>query len=135
MTNALKGEVPLKLNDGTHLTLVFDMEAMIEAEGAYGKPMLTMVGDASVGFIGAIRAMLYGALRAHHSDLSLKDVSEMLRENTEVITDALAKAHDAAMPASNGVSAEGKAAPRRRPGKISGANGAKRGSPRKPSGG
>lgn len=133
MVNPVKGEVPLELSDGTKLTLVFDMEALIEAESAYGKPMHTVLIDASSGFMGAIRAMLYGALRAHHADVSLKDISAMLADNTEAIGDALGRAYEAAMPTGSKTSTEGKA--RSQAGKTSGASGAKRSSSRKPSGG
>lgn len=132
--NSVKGEVPLHLEDGRAFTLLFDMEALIEAEGAYGKPMHVMVKDASSGFMGAIRAMLYGALRAYHSETTLSEVSEMLLSNGEAISAALSKAHEASMPSPT-ASAEGNGKAPRRPGKTSGANGAKPASNRKVSGG
>lgn len=134
MVNALKGEVPLKLDGGRKLTLVFDMDGLIEAEGTYGKPLAQMLADASAGFMGAVRAMLFGALRARHSDLTLGDVSAMLADNTQAISDALGAAYSKAMPDPAGdASAEGKAAPTRQRGKTSGDSGAKRDSNRKAS--
>lgn len=132
--NMVKGEVPLQLKDGSKFTLIFDMEALIEAEATYGKPMHALVQDATRGFMGAIRAMLYGALRAHHSDVILRDVSVMLAENGDVITEALSKAHEAAMPKS-AEAAEGNDQPPHPRGKTSGASGAKRVSNSKASGG
>ena len=43
MANAIKGEVPLNLSDGRNLTLIMDMEALVEAESAYGKPLAQMI--------------------------------------------------------------------------------------------
>lgn len=137
MANFLLGEVPLKIADGRSFTLVFDMEALIEAEGAYGKPMHATMIDASKGFMGALRAVLFGAFRAHHPEFDLKAVADLLAENTDAISDALTAAHEKAMPAPT-PSAPGNANPapvRRRPGKTSGGNGAKRTSTRTRSGG
>ncbi|KPH66901.1 hypothetical protein [Novosphingobium sp. ST904] len=135
MANLLKGEVPLILSDKREFTLVFDMDALIEAEGVYRKPMHVMAADASAGFMGATRAMLFGALQAHHPGVSLKDVSEMLKGDTLAITEALTKALDQSMPPPAKASAGGKAAVAPRPGRTSGANGAKRSSTRTASGG
>ncbi|MED5545798.1 MAG: hypothetical protein VYD90_11155 [Pseudomonadota bacterium] len=135
MANILKGEVPLPLTDGRELTLVFDMEALIEAEGAFGFPMNVIVDKASKGFMGALRALLYGALRAHHPDLSLRDVANLIAENSDAISTALTSALDEGMPDAK-ASAEGKAvAAKRRPGGTSGKTGAKRASTTKRSGG
>jgi len=132
MSNSIKGEVPLRLADGREFTLVFDMEALIEAEGAYGKPLQVVLSDAEEGFMGDIRAMLYGALRSRHPDVQLKDVSSLLADNTEAITKALTEAHKASQPSTTGASAEGNVSPQ--VGKNSGVSGAKRGSTRKASG-
>ena len=64
--NPVKGEVPLKLSDGREFVLVLDFEALVEAESAYGKPLAQVMADAATGFVGATRALLYGALRAKH---------------------------------------------------------------------
>lgn len=125
MANMLKGEVPLNLEDGRKLTLVFDHEALIEAESEYGKPLHKVLQDATTGFMGATAALLYGALRAKHSALSKKDVLEMLFESADAIGEALGKAVEASMPPKSEPSAEGKAKAPRRAGKTSGASGVK----------
>lgn len=131
MANVIKGEVPLKLEDGRLLTLVLDMEAFVEAETAYGKPLQQVMADASAGFVGATRALLYGALQAKHPNISLRDASTMFQTDREAVAVALESAAEAAFPKSTAESAEGNGRPA---GKNSGANGAKRASTRKPSG-
>lgn len=136
MANFLLGEVPLKLADGRSFTLVFDMEALIEAEGAYGKPMHAIMIDASKGFMGALRAVLYGAFRAYHPEFDLKAVADLLAKNTDAVAAALTDAHDKAMPdPTPSAGGKAKAAPaRRQPGKTCGGSGAKRTSTRTRSG-
>jgi hypothetical protein len=125
MTNAVKGEVPLVLSDGRNLKLVLDMEAMVEAEAAYGKPLGKLMADASAGFLGAMGALLQGALSRHHP-VSRGDALEILRMDMDAVADALGKATDAAFPKA---SAEGNAPPpkKRQAGKRSGRSGAKQG--------
>lgn len=135
MSNLLKGEAPLILADKRAFTLVFDMDALIEAESAYGKPMHKLAADASAGFLGAMRAMLYGAMRARHPDVSLEDVSQIILEDTLSVTTALTKALELSMPKPGKQGAAGNARPAPQPGKTSGASGAKRSSTRKRSGG
>lgn len=135
MANLLKGEVPLVLADKREFTLVFDMDALIEAEGAYGKPMHQLAADASQGFLGALRAMLYGALRARHPDVALEEVSDIILEDTLSVTTALTKALERSMPEPGPSGPAGNARPAPQRGRISGGNGAKRSSTRKPSGG
>jgi hypothetical protein len=122
MTNRIKGEVPLELDDGRKFTLLFDHAGLVHSESAYGKPLHMVLADASAGFMGATSALLYGALRAHHPALTSEDVLAILFENTETINKALSAAHEAAMPAPS-ASTEGKAP--RQAGKTSGSNGAK----------
>lgn len=138
MANILKGEVDLPLADKRTLTLVFDMDALIEAESAFGQPMKVVVAQAEAGFMGAVRALLYGALRARHPEITMAETSAILVANTEEITLALTRALDEAMPdPASTASAGGKAAapvkPRR--GATSGGSGARRSSTRKRSGG
>ena len=130
MPKPVKGEVPLSLNDGREFVLVLDFEALVEAESAYGKPLALMMNDAKAGFVGAVRAMLYGALRAHHPDITLREASALFIGHTDEVTAALEGAAEAAMP---DASAEGNA-PSPRRGKTSGGSGAKPGSSRKRSG-
>lgn len=120
--NPLRGEVPLVLSDGRNLKLVLDMEAMIEAEAAYGKPLGKLMADAQAGFLGATGALLQGALSRHH-DITRGEALEMIRTDMPAVSDALDKAAQAAFPEA---STEGKVPPKRQPGKRSGASGAKR---------
>lgn len=120
--NPIKGEVPLVLHDGRNLTLVLDMEAMVEAESIYGKPLQKLMADAGTGFMGAMGALLQGALSRHH-EVSRGEALEMLRVDGDAIAVALGKATEAAFPSAEG---NAPAAPRQR-GKPSGRNGAKRG--------
>lgn len=135
MANLLKGEVPLVLKDKRAFTLVFDMDALIEAEGAYGKPMHALAADASAGFLGALRAMLYGAMRARHPSVTIAEVSEILREDTHSVTVALTAALDRSMPEAGKAGAEGNVQPVLQRGKTSGGSGVKRSSTRRRSGG
>lgn len=132
MPNPVKGEVALKLGDGREFVLVLDMEALVEAEGAYGKPLQQMMQDASAGFVGAIRAMLYGALRAKHPEVNLRDASELFRTDMDAVSSALANVSATAFPKAGG-GTEGKE-PAHPPGNGSGLNGAKPASTRKRSG-
>src|SRR6478609_4662181 len=129
--NPIKGEVPLRLSDGREFVLVLDFEALVEAEGAYGKPLAQVMADASAGFVGASRALLYGALRAKHPGITLRDASALFLEHADDVSAALEQAATAAFP---DASAEGNAgSPQRGP--TSGGSGAKRAKKPKPSGG
>lgn len=125
--NKLKGEIPLNLSDGREFVLVMDMEALVEAESAYGKPLSEMMADASRGFIGASRALLYGALRAKHPAVSLRDASGIFMADADAAGDALTAAVEAGFPdtktSTEGNGTRPKPSP---PGKRSGASGAKR---------
>lgn len=122
MANATKGEVSLKLSDGRQFTLVLDMEAFVEAESAYGKPLPLMMKDAGAGFVGAVRAMLYGALRAKHPQITLRDASGMFQTDAEAVSAALEQAAELAFPKGDGSEDKEGARP---PGKSSGRSGAK----------
>ena len=124
MANPVKGEVPLNLSDGRSLTLVMDMEALVEAETAYGKPMAQMMQDAGQGFVGASRALLYGALRAKHPQLQLREASEMFATDGEAVAEAIGTAVERAFPEVAGGKESANPLPRR--GKTSGGSGAKR---------
>lgn len=98
MPNPLLGETPLALSDGRELVLVLDFEALIEAEAAYGKPMAALMADALTGFIGASRAILYGALRAKHPEIGLREAGAMLASDGAAVEAALDAASAAAYP-------------------------------------
>lgn len=129
MVNPVKGEVPLVLGDGQEFVLVMDWEALIEAESAYGKPMQQLMSDATNGFVGASRSLLYGAMRAKHPRATQQDATRILFQEGEIVREALTEAINLAFP-----STEGKGMAAGQAGKISGANGAKPVSSRKRSG-
>lgn len=128
MPNPLKGEVLLRLPDGREFTLVLDHEALIEAEALYRKPLQNLMADAMLGFVGACRALLYGALRAHHPNVSAVEATAMFLGEMEAVSVALAAAAEAAFPKSEG--RDGGNPPRPQRGKTSGASGAKSASSR-----
>ena len=129
MPNPLKGEAQLTLEDGRELMLALDFDGLIEAEQAYGKPLVQLLAEAQAGFMGALRALLWGALRRHHPDLRLADVTALLMDQQARAIAAITAAIDAAMPARQ-PSGEGDNPGNRRArraGKRSGSNGAKPG--------
>lgn len=131
MANAIRGEVPLNLSDGRNLVLVMDMEALVEAEAAYGKPMAGMMADAGAGFVGASRALLYGSLRTKHPETTLRDASAIMASDGEAAAKALSAAVEVGFPKA---SPGGNDLAQPQAGKTSGGSGAKRGSSRTTSG-
>jgi hypothetical protein len=128
--NPIKGEAPLVLSDGRTYTVVLDFEALVEAETLYGKPLPTLMADAAIGFVGAVRALLFGALRARHPDITAVDTAQIIMTDFDAVGAALQGATDNGFP-----KAEGKKPGNARPaGKTSGRNGAKQGSTQNPSG-
>lgn len=125
MANSVKGEAALKLSDGREYVIVMDMEGLVEAESAYGKPLQALMQDAGQGFVGATRALLYGALRAKHPGLTKRDALEILQSDGEAVADALTAAVEASFPEAK-ANGEGGDEPHP-PGKPSGASGVKKG--------
>lgn len=82
----------LKLADGREYALLVDYEAMIAAEGVYGKPLPKLTEDLAAGFIGAVRALVYGALTAKHPTIKPSDVTALLDTDGEAVSTALAEA-------------------------------------------
>lgn len=123
MANPVKGEASLKLKDGRQFVIVMDMEALVEAETAYGKPLAQLMADVSGGFVGASRALLYGSLRANHPDVSLRDASGLFMADPDAVSQALNDAVESGFP---DASAEGNV-PKPQRGKNSGRSGAKQG--------
>lgn len=134
MTNPVKGEVDLVLSDGRKFTLVLDFEAFVAAEGLHRQPLVTIAVAAASGFIGATRALLFGALRARHPEVTAEEAGAMCLSDTDRVKAALEAADKASYPEPTEDKKRGKAASPRR-GSSSGGNGAKRASTRKPSGG
>lgn len=123
--NRLKGEVPLVLKDGREFVLVFDMEAMLSVEDNTGKPLPTVMTQASEGFLTARAAIAQAAFARFHPEVTRADVLGMLRTDQLALNDALGGACEAAF--ADFEEAEGNAPPPENPqaGKTSGGNGAK----------
>lgn len=130
LANKFKGEAPLKLSDGREYILVLDFDAMAAAESIYGKPLQRLMAEATMGFIGAARALLAGMLQRHHPDLSMDEVAEILISHRDAVDAAMQAATASAMPDAEGE----KSGNASKAGKRSGAGGAKSASPRKTSG-
>lgn len=132
--NPIKGEASLKLSDGREYVLVLDFEALVEVETLTGKPAPQVMSEFSQGFVGAVRALLFGALRRRHPDITAVEVGEMIVSDTDAVTLAMVTAVGSSMPKP----AEGKESGKARSGpgttKSSGRNGAKPVSTPKPSG-
>lgn len=133
MTNFVKGESELVLEDGRAFTLVMDFEALVTAESLYRQPVPVVAVDAAMGFVGAKRALLYGAMRAKHPEVTPADALEMCMTDGDRVKLALEAADKAAYPDASEDKKRGKAASRPR-GKNSGASGARQASNRTRSG-
>ena len=128
MINRVKGEAALALSDGQQFTLVLDFEALVQAEEVYGKPAARLMIDASAGFIGALRALLFGALRRYHGDLTMAAVTAIFEADAAAVEKAIEAAADAALPEATEGRKPGKAqSPTGPTGPNSGGNGAKPG--------
>lgn len=126
MSNPLKGEAPLVLEDGRSFTLVLDFAALIAAESRYGKPLAFVLAEANAGFVGATLALLWGAMQRHHADLTVDEVTDLLAGNLDQVQAAVTAAGEAALPAPAEGDNRGNAK-KRRAGKRSGHSGAKPG--------
>jgi hypothetical protein len=128
--NPLRGEAALIIGEGDgerFLTLVFDYEAMIVAEATYGEPIGVVSDHADRGFVGAIRAMLFGTLRAHHPEIDLAEATHICFTQARAVKAAMDEAARNSMPPPQGEEERDEARPRRA-GTRSGASGAKQGS-------
>lgn len=128
--NPMKGDARLVLSDERELRLVLDFDALVSAETAYGKPLARLMADAAGGFIGAVRALLLGALSRHHPEITPDEAAEIIMSDFDAVGDAMQAATEAAFPTAEGK----KSGNAPRAGKASGRNGVKPASTRKPSG-
>jgi hypothetical protein len=94
MANRIYGEARAPLEDGRELTLRFDFGALAEAEEAADLPTETMMGEFAKGGarLKTARAMLYGALRYHHPEVTLEDAGELLMSDSAAISKAMGQA-------------------------------------------
>jgi hypothetical protein len=97
MANKIFGESRLPLADGRELTLRFDFGALVEAEEAADKGTEEMVRELAKGGarLKTARAMLYGALRFHHSEMTLADAGELLLTDANAVSAAMGQAMEA----------------------------------------
>jgi hypothetical protein len=93
MANRIYGESRLPLDD-RELTLRFDFGALVEAEEAAGVGTEEMMKELSGGGarLKTARAMLYGALRYHHPELTLEDAGDLLMGDGEGVSRAMGEA-------------------------------------------
>lgn len=153
MPNRLKGEVPLRLADGREFVLLLDHEGLMQAAIAHtGKTKLRKLlsdlqpqvaedgtialdedGDPVKDTLPATKAVLFGALCAHHPEMSLRDAGNLLFAEQEKVAEALGEAMSLSFPDAEGDQDRGNAAASPAS-KTSGASGAKPGSNRKHSG-
>jgi hypothetical protein len=145
--NPIKGEIVLRLGKEKYL-LVLDNAGLVEASVAYtgkanklrklfadlqpeededGEPVFDEDGDPIKDTLPATRALLFGALQAHHSDLSMRDVTNMLVGHAGEIAVALEESLRASHPElSEGEGKDDKNPPTKPRGRNSGRSGAKR---------
>lgn len=79
MNNAIDAATELKL-DGRTYHLLFDFEAVAQAEDATDQPLLTGLGQREVNHprINLVRGMLYAGLLRHHPDISFAAARRMV---------------------------------------------------------
>jgi hypothetical protein len=94
MANRIYGEARCGLEDGRELTLRFDFGALVEAEEAADAGTEAMMKELSKGGarLKVARAMLYGALRHHHPDLTLADAGDLLLTDANAVSEAMGNA-------------------------------------------
>lgn len=102
MTNPLKGEAEVKLDDGRTLKLVSNTSAWIAAEVALDRMKSTpeIIEELQSGraSLETQRALMFGMLRKHHPEIDLEEAGELLIEAAQGMQDALA----AGMPQEGG---------------------------------
>lgn len=134
MTSPLKGEAKLQLKDGRSFTLVLDHEALFAAESLARKPLEQVLAELVGGFHGARRAVLFGALRRHHPDVTPEEATQIMVDAKMAAVEAITAALVASQPkaaegdnAGNAGKPKAKKAGKRPTGTRSGRSGAKPG--------
>ncbi len=94
MPNPHKGETSVTLGDGRTLTLRRDFNALAEAEEELGIRMDEIARRLEQGgpVMKITRALFWGALRAHHPEITVVEAGEMLESDGERIGEAMEKA-------------------------------------------
>lgn len=138
MGNPVKGDQQLKLKDGRAYTLRLDFDALVRAETVYDKPLKVLMAHAAQERMGAMQALVLGALHAHHPEVEAPEVGKMLMTEPDAVALALGECAKLAFPdAEDGAPPAGEGEESPNPttdGNSSGRSGANKAATRKPSG-
>ena len=111
----LSGEATAKVGSET-LTLVFDMAALIVAEQTDGRSFPELAADLLIAAqtkrlakVGTMRALLFGATRAHHPELTADQCGALYLSHVDEIGTAVATVLIAALPKADREDAPGEA--------------------------
>ncbi|SMF70517.1 hypothetical protein SAMN06295910_1892 [Allosphingosinicella indica] len=112
--NAIRGEAKVTLADGRVLHLVRDFNALAVAEEACGSNMQAI--GASIAKGGPVmrftRALFFGALQRHHSEISLDEAGDLLISDGAAIGAAMERVAEASAVQDAGGGRKGSARPR-----------------------
>lgn len=99
MANAAQGEAML-VSDGKELTLRYDFDALCAVEDAADKAIGDVLIELSQGSprLTTVRALIYGGLREHHPEVTLKEAGELFLSDGPAVSEAMNKALSAAFP-------------------------------------
>ena len=101
MSNPHKGEVPVRLGDGTEYILAFTLGAVAAIEGHFGGKSINAIMDDLSGekpLISTILVVLWAGLLKHHK-LSLDETGDaILLDDLGTWTDAIGRAFSLATP-------------------------------------
>lgn len=112
MANPMKAETVVELDDGRTVTMVFDVNAWIDIGDQLGMEVPEIIkvlqDEEKPPSLKMQRVIIWGALRKHHPEMSLRDAGEILAEAAEAMSKALA----GGMPQQGeGMPADGEAGP------------------------
>lgn len=93
MANRLFGEAELDLGEGQSYTLRFDFNSLAEAEDAADMGIEEMLESVNSGSprLRVAKALLWGALRHHHPDITLDEAGDLLSQDTEKVSGAMGR--------------------------------------------
>src|SRR5690606_10545533 len=101
MANPHRGSVALQVGDRAY-TLSFSVNAICELEDALGQPVAKIAADLNDPEnvrMSTVRAIIWAALRDHHSEVDLKGAGEIATEaGIPACMEAIGKAFNLAFP-------------------------------------
>ena len=101
MANPHRGSVALQVGDRAY-TLSFSVNAICELEDALGQPVAKIaagLNDPENVRMSTVRAIIWAALRDHHSEVDLKGAGEIATEaGIPACMEAIEKAFNLAFP-------------------------------------